>query len=502
MLKLIQQQKLQQKLSPAQIQLMKLLQLPITALEQRIKEEMENNPALADSSEEEITNEEKTEEQKDEDISDEEKQEAEEKEEGTDNEDAAKDDFSPEDYLDDEDEIAYYKLQISNKGKDEEEKNMPMPSSVSFQETLFKQLENLELNQQERTIAEYLLGCMDEDGYLRRDISALADDMAFSQNITASKEEVESVLRLIQDEFEPAGLGARNLQECLKLQLERKKWTSVRAFALKIIEEQMDEFSKKHYAKIAKHFSLSDNLPKLREALDEILKLNPRPGGSAKESGRAAVGIIPDFILVNNSGALELSLGSTYAPNIRVSNIYQQMLNEYSKREDATGKEAAKFVKQKIEGAKMFINNIKERQNTLLNIMKCILEYQREYFLSGDELLLKPMVLKDIANKIKMDLSTVSRVTSTKYIQTDFGTILLKNLFNEAISTDEGEDVSSKKVKKIISDSIAAEKKRKPLTDDALARILHKKGYVIARRTIAKYREMLNIPVSRLRKKL
>lgn len=497
MLKLTQQQKLLLKLSPAQIQLMKLLQLPITALEQRIKEEMESNPALEYSSEEETQ-----EEPEKEELSDEEREAREEMEEGVDNQEAAKEEYDPEDYFDDDDEIAYYKLQVNNKGKDEEEKDLPMVSSVSFQEALVEQLQNLELTERQRTIAEYLIGCIDEDGYIRRDLDSVADDMAFSQNITTTSEELKEVLKMIQDEFEPAGVGARNLQECLKIQLERKKWNETRAFALRIIEEQMEAFSKKHFHKIAKRFQIPENDPKLKEALNEILKLNPRPGGTSKDSARSNLEIIPDFILTNNNGTLELSLNSRNTPDLRISNIYQQMLKEYSGREDKTGKEAVQFVKQKIESAKQFINNIKERQNTLTNIMNAILEYQKEYFLTGDELKLKPMILKDIADKVKLDISTVSRVTSTKYVQTNFGTILLKSLFNEAITTEEGEDISSKKVKKIISDAIQAEDKTKPLTDEALMKILNKQGFVIARRTVAKYREMLNIPVSRMRKKL
>ena len=358
------------------------------------------------------------------------------------------------------------------------------------------------MSEQERVIAEYLLGCVDEDGYLRRDLVSVVDDMAFSQNITTTKEELESVLKLIQDEFEPAGIGAKDLQECLKLQLERKKWTEMRAFALRIIEEQMDEFSKKHYRKIAAYFQMEENDSKLKSALDEILKLNPRPGGSAKESDQMRIDIIPDFILLNNNGTLELSLNSRNAPDLHVARVYQQMLNEYSKRKDKTGLEAVQFVKQKIEGAKSFINNIKERQNTLYSIMSCLLDYQKEYFLTGDELLLKPMILKDISDRVKLDISTVSRVTSTKYVQTNFGTILLKSLFNEAISTEAGEDISSKKIKKIISDAVDAEDKHKPLTDEALMKILNGQSYVIARRTVAKYREMLDIPVARMRKKL
>lgn len=498
MLRQTLQQKLLQKLSPAQIQLMKLLQLPITSLEQRIKEEMEINPALEDSAdaEDEIPSEENESDDQD-DLRDERDETTNEDDEKT-----AKEDFSPEDYLDDDDDIAYYKLQVSNKGKDDEDRDMPMVSSTSFQETLFSQIENLELTEQERIIAEYLLGCIDEDGYIRRELSSVVDDISFSQNITTTEAELESVLRMIQDEFEPVGIGARNLQECLKLQIERKKWTESRGFALKIIEEQMDEFSKKHYSKIAKHFNISENDLKLKEALDEILKLNPRPGGSARDGQKSLITVIPDFILINNNGTLELSLNGRNAPDLRVSNVYQQMLTEYSQRKDKTGQEAVQFVKQKIEGAKSFINNIKERQNTLYSIMKTILEYQKEYFLTGDELQLKPMILKDISDKVKLDISTVSRVTSTKYVQTNFGTILLKSLFNEAISTDEGEDISSKKVKKIISDAIEAEDKHKPLTDEALMQILNKQGFVIARRTVAKYREMMDIPVARMRKKL
>jgi len=491
------QQKLLQKLSPAQIQLMKLLQLPITSLEQRIKEEMEINPALEDNSEEEIDSNEKEEDQQDplDDLGNENEDQL----DGADNETAAKEEFAPEDYLDDDDDIAYYKLQANNKGKDEE-KEMPMASSVSFQETLIGQLENLDLTEHQRMIAEYLLGCIDEDGYIRRELVSIVDDIAFSQNNTTTTEELESILQMIRDEFDPPGIGAKDLQECLRLQLDRKKYTESRALALRIVNEQMDEFSKKHYGKIAKHFNLSED--QIKPALDEILKLNPRPGGASKDSQRSMLSIIPDFILLNNNGVLELSLNSRNAPDLHVSKLYQQMLNEYSQRKDKTGQEAVHFVKQKIEGAKSFINNIKERQNTLYNIMQCILEYQKEYFLTGDELLLKPMILKDISDRVKLDISTVSRVTSTKYVQTNFGTILLKSLFNEALTNDEGEDVSSKMVKKIIADSIEAENKKKPLTDDALTKILNTQGYNIARRTVAKYREMLDIPVARMRKQL
>jgi RNA polymerase sigma-54 factor len=491
------QQKLLQKLSPAQIQLMKLLQLPITSLEQRIKEEMEINPALEDNTEEETEHEEKDEES--EDISDDLSNDNEESLDGADNEAAAKAELSPEDYLDDDDDIAYYKLQVNNKGKDEE-KEMPMASSTSFQETLTSQLENLDLTEQQSLIAEYLLGCIDEDGYLRRELSSIVDDIAFSQNITTTTEELESILQMIRDEFEPAGIGAKDLQECLRLQLDRKKYTEARALALRIVNEQMEEFSKKHYGKIAKHFDLSED--QIKPAVDEILKLNPRPGGSVKDSQRSMLSIIPDFILTNNNGILELSLNSRNAPDLHVSKLYQQMLTEYSSRKDKTGQEAVQFVKQKIEGAKSFISNIRERQNTLYSIMHCIMEYQKEYFLTGDELLLKPMILKDISDRVKLDISTVSRVTSTKYVQTNFGTILLKSLFNEALTNDEGEDVSSKMVKKIISDSIESENKKKPLTDDALTKILNTQGFNIARRTVAKYREMLDIPVARMRKKL
>lgn len=491
------QQKLLQKLSPAQIQLMKLLQLPITALEQRIKEEMEVNPALEDGadSDEEAPQEEN-------ENQDDEREEQEEERETTneDDEQAAKEEFSPEDYLDDDDDIAYYKLQVNNKGKDDDDREMPMASSVSSQEMLLSQLENLDLNDRQRQLAEYLIGCLDEDGYIRRDLPSVADDLSFSQNIQAKPEELEEVLKMIQEEIEPAGVGARNLQECLRLQLERKKWTETRGIALKILTDQMDAFSRKHYEKIARHFSFSQE--EIKPALDEILKLNPRPGGSMKDNSRSMLDVIPDFILQNNNGTLEIVLNSRNAPDIRVARIYQQMLKEYAGRTDKTGKEAALFVKQKIDAAKTFIQNLKERHNTLFSIMSAILEYQKEYFNTGDELNLKPMILKDISEKVGLDISTVSRVTSTKYVQTPFGTVLLKSLFNEAIHTDEGEDVSSKKVKKIIADAIEAEDKRQPLTDDALTKILNKQGYNIARRTVAKYREMLDIPVARMRKQL
>jgi len=482
MLKQTLSQKLLQKLSPQQIQLMKLLQVPTMELEQRIKEEIEENPALEEGKEE--------------------------VDEFADDYDdsgdvtEAEQEFDINDYLDDD--LPQYKTSVSNKGRDDDEKAVPISGGMSFHDILSSQLGLRKMTQKERTIAENIIGNIDDDGYLRRDIEAIVDDLAFTQNVMTTEEEVEDVLFLVQD-FEPAGVGARDLRECLLLQLERLHHGDVAVYtAKKILEKNFEEFTKKHYDKIKSRFEISDD--DLKEAVDVIVKLNPKPGNSLKEStnSKNIQQIIPDFILTEDDGELNLSLNSRNAPQLKVSKQYEQMLRSYS--EGATSskadKEAVQFVKQKLDSAKWFIDAIQQRQQTLMFTMKAILEYQREYFLSGDETQMKPMILKDIADIVGMDISTISRVANSKYIQTPYGIMSLKYFFSESLSTSSGEEVSTREVKKILEDAIDSEDKKKPLTDQKLTDLLKEKGYNIARRTVAKYREQLNIPVARLRKEL
>lgn len=484
MLRQVQSQKLLQKLSPQQIQLMKLLQLPTIALEQRIKEEMEMNPALEEGEEEEETNS---------DLEDENYDDA------APEEDNQRDDFSISDYMDD-DEGASYKLKVNNTSPDEERKEIPFSVGVSFQDILESQLGMKDLDDREYQIALYLIGNLDDDGYLRRDLNSIVDDIAFSQNIDTTEEEMERLLKVIQ-EFDPAGVGARDLRECLLIQLKKKQpQLGIIQLATEVVEKQMDEFSKKHYDKISKKLEIDEEI--LKDVIHEILKLNPRPGNSMADGQKSFQQVIPDFIITIDEGELQLTLNSRNAPELRVSKAYSKMMEEYSKTKDKTSKEASMFVKQKLDGAKWFIDAIQQRSYTLLYTMNAIMEYQRDYFLEGDETLLKPMILKDIAEKVGLDISTISRVANSKYVQTPFGTFLLKTFFSESLSTDSGEEVSTREVKKILEDCIAAESKKKPLTDDKLTKILKEKGYNIARRTIAKYREQLDIPVARLRKEL
>ncbi len=484
MLRQVQSQKLLQKLSPQQIQLMKLLQLPTIALEQRIKEEMEMNPALEEGEEEEETNS---------DLEDENYDDA------APEEDNQRDDFSISDYMDD-DEGASYKLKVNNTSPDEERKEIPFSVGVSFQDILESQLGMKDLDDREYQIALYLIGNLDDDGYLRRDLNSIVDDIAFSQNIDTTEEEMEKLLKVIQ-EFDPAGVGARDLRECLLIQLKKKQpQLGIIQLATEVVEKQMDEFSKKHYDKISKKLEIDEEI--LKDVIHEILKLNPRPGNSMADGQKSFQQVIPDFIINIDEGELQLTLNSRNAPELRVSKAYSKMMEEYSKTKDKSSKEASMFVKQKLDGAKWFIDAIQQRSYTLLYTMNAIMEYQRDYFLEGDETLLKPMILKDIAEKVGLDISTISRVANSKYVQTPFGTFLLKTFFSESLSTDSGEEVSTREVKKILEDCIAAESKKKPLTDDKLTKILKEKGYNIARRTIAKYREQLDIPVARLRKEL
>lgn len=484
MLKQIQTQKLLQKLSPQQIQLMKLLQLPTIALEQRIKEEMELNPALEEGAE---TDEETANDFEDENYDDVSKE-----------EENKRDDFSISDYMD-EDEGSSYKLKINNTSPDEERKEIPFSVGLTFQDVLESQLGLKDLDDRQYQIADYIIGNLDDDGYLRRDLVSIVDDIAFSQNIDTSEQELAELLKVIQ-EFDPAGVGARDLRECLLIQLHRRERTPIVELALKVVDEQMEEFSKKHYDKILKKLEIDDDT--LKEVVHEILKLNPRPGNSMADGQKSFQQVVADFIITSEDGELLLTLNSRNSPELRVNKAYSKMLEEYSKEKDKGSKEASMFVKQKLDGAKWFIDAIQQRGQTLLYTMNAIMEYQRDYFLEGDETLLKPMILKDIAEKVGLDISTISRVANSKYVQTSFGTFLLKSFFSESLSTDSGEEVSTREVKKILKDCIEAESKKKPLTDDKLAKILKEKGYNIARRTIAKYREQLDIPVARLRKEL
>lgn len=492
MLNLKLQQKLLQKLSPQQILVMKLLQIPSIALEQRIKQEIEENPALEELSDTDDTfddNDELEFQDNPDETFEEEKTEEYNKE----------DEFDINDYISD-DEIPSYKLNSFNSSLDDERKENPLVSGTSFQEMLISQLGLRELDQKDLLIGLNIIGNLDDSGYLVRDLSAMVDDLAFTQNIKATTEEIQSVLKIIQD-FDPSGIGARNLQECLMIQLKRKKETKDIDLAVTIVERYFNELTKKHYDKIIKKARITEN--ELKDALNEILKLNPKPGNSLAETSKTNHYILPDFIITNNNGELELTLNSKNAPELRLNKSYLDMLEAYSNnKKSKKSKDALSFVKQKIDSAKWFIDAIKQRQNTLYITMKTIMEYQKAYFLTGDEIKLRPMILKDIADIVNLDISTISRVANSKYVQTPFGTFLLKSFFSESMQTNSGEEVSTREIKKILSDCIEIENKSKPLTDEQLTNILKEKGYSIARRTVAKYREQLNLPVARLRKEL
>lgn len=478
-------QSLQQKLSPQQIQFIKLLQVPTAELDGRIEEELEINPALEEGEDEQP--EEKTEQEEEEfDSAEKEKD----------------DDVDLNEYLGDDDSIGY-KMQSEGNG-DEEDRDMPIPMATSLHEQLMSQLGYLGLNEHQFAIGKQLVGSIEADGYIRRELEAIVNDMAFSQGIDTTVEEVETILKKIQS-FDPSGIAARNLQECLLLQLERMDngHDIDVAVAKKIIEECFEEFTKKHYQKIQKKLGTEDE-EFVRDAMELIVKLNPKPGSGSSTGMVKNQYIMPDFILNNNNGKLELSLNSKNAPELRISKSYTEMFKAYDKgdKKDKKLKEAVTFVKQKLDAAKWFIDAIKQRQQTLLRTMKAIVDFQYEFFQEGDETKLKPMILKDIAGMINMDISTVSRVASSKAVQTDFGIFPLKYFFSEGIATDSGEEVSSREVKQIIKDIIGGEDKNKPFSDDKLETILNEKGYNIARRTVAKYREQLNIPVARLRKEM
>jgi RNA polymerase sigma-54 factor len=474
---------------------MKLLQVPTANLEERIKEEMEENPAL------ELTedgHEDMGEEGIDEfDTTGEEDFDLDGSEDEYDNIDIS-------DYVQDEDEVGDYRLRDENYPELDEGKTIPHPVESSFHEILLEQLGMLELSDEYNRIAEQIVGSIDEDGYLRRETESIVDDLAFRQNIHVSTVQIEDLITTIQ-QFDPPGIASRNLRECLLLQLKRKQVTiddPAITMAIRILEKYFEEFTKKHYEKIQRVLNLSDE--ELRDAIGQILKLNPKPGGNVGESKNGETYMIPDFFIYNNSGKLEVTLNSRNAPDLRVSEGYRDMLREYDKgtKKDKRQKEAVLFIKQKIDAAKWFIDAIKQRQNTLLLTMEAILDHQHEFFMTGDETNLKPMILKDIAEQTLLDISTVSRVANSKFVQTEFGTYRLKFFFSESLSTESGEEVSTREVKKILSDMIQAESKRKPLSDEKLTEMLQEKGYNIARRTVAKYREQLNIPVARLRKAL
>jgi RNA polymerase sigma-54 factor len=490
------QQKLLQKLSPQQIQLMKLLQVPTANLEERIKEEMEENPALEQA--EEGHEDGFEEDAQDEfDSSDEEDFDMDGSEDEYDNIDISE-------YVHDEDEVGDYRLRDDHYPEMEEGKTIPHRVETSFHESLLEQLGLLTMTEDERKVAEQVVGSIDDDGYLRRETSSIVDDLAFRQNIHTTEQEVELLIRRVQ-QFEPAGIAARNLQECLLLQLHRKQVHAQDpsiAWAIDILDQYFEEFTKKHYEKIQRGLEITED--DLRDAIAQILRLNPKPGGNVGESNKGETYVIPDFFVYNNGGKLELTLNSKNAPDLRISEGYREMLRDYEKgsKKDKRQKEAVLFIKQKIDAAKWFIDAIKQRQNTLMLTMQAILEHQDEFFRTGDETTLKPMILKDIAEDTSLDISTVSRVANSKFVQTEFGTYRLKFFFSESLSTDSGEEVSTREVKKILSNMVEAENKRKPLSDEKLTDMLQEKGYNIARRTVAKYREQLNIPVARLRKSL
>ncbi|HLV41610.1 MAG TPA: RNA polymerase factor sigma-54 [Brumimicrobium sp.] len=473
-------QKMEQKLSPQQIQLMKLLQVPTMELDQRIKQELEVNPALEEGKEE---------------LEDEFEQEEYEEEASEDERD-----FDIDEYLSD-DEPAY-KTSISNRSKDDEDKSMPLSSSTSFQERMLSQLNMQVLTEEEVVIATYLIGSLDDAGYLERDLEAIVDDLAFSQNLITTEEDLEAILKYVQ-KLDPPGVGARDLQECLMIQMERRQDGDITRYtALKILQDYFDEFTKKHYQKIIHGMEISEE--DLKEAVHEIIRLNPKPGGSLKESSKSLQQVVPDFQIMEEDGKLTLTLNGRNAPELKVSQGYKKMLQNYSEgaKLNKSDKETLTFVKSKLDSAKWFIDAIQQRQNTLFSTMTAIMNYQKEYFLTGDDTQLRPMILKDIAEIVDLDISTISRVANSKFVQTQYGTFSLKHFFSESLTNDSGEEVSTREVKQILLEAVEDENKRKPLTDEKLAQLLKEKGYNIARRTVAKYREQLNIPVARLRKEL
>nr|WP_315249681.1 RNA polymerase factor sigma-54 [uncultured Flavobacterium sp.] len=488
MLKQFLNLKISQKLSPQQIQLMKLIQLPTQAFEQRLLEEMNENPALESGKEEDDY-------EKDEFDT----------EEYDDYEDSESDRIDAEDINIDEylnsDDTPDYKTQANNYSDDDETKETPFAAAISFHQDLINQLNTFILNDEQRDIAEFLVGSIDDTGYIRRSTADLVDDMAFTQGLYTTEKQVENILNIIH-ELEPTGVGARDLQECLLLQLKHKTPTESVDLATTIIDQHFDAFVRKHYDKLIQKFGISNE--QLKNAIHEIERLNPKPGGSFSGNNKITENIVPDFAIRIVDGELELTLNGRNAPSLHISKDYQEMMQTYkeSKDKSSSQKDAVQFIKQKLDSAKWFIDAIKQRQDTLFVTMNAIMHYQKDYLLDGDETRLKPMILKDIADMIGLDISTVSRVANSKYVETPYGTKLIKEFFSEAMKNDQGEDVSTLEIKRILQNTIEEEDKKNPLPDDLLAEILKEKGYPIARRTIAKYREQLEIPVARMRKKL
>lgn len=485
MLKQHLQFKLSQKLSPQQIQLMKLIQLPTQAFEQRLKQELEENPALESGKEES-------------DILDDVYEDT--YDDSADNENIDTEEINIDDYLSD-DEIPDYRTQANNYSAEDDDKSVPYAAGTSFNQYLLNQLNTVYLDDQEWAIAEFLVGSVDESGYIRRPLADIMDDLAFTQNIYVEEEKIEQVLKIVQD-LDPPGVAARSLDECLIIQLKRKGQKPSIELAISILEKSFDHFTKKHYSKLIQKHHITEE--ELKDAISEIEKLNPKPGGSYSGNTRMIEHIVPDFSIKILDGELELSLNGRNAPELHVSKDYNNMLEGYknAKEKSKSQKDTVMFIKQKLDAAKWFIDAIKQRQQTLFVTMNTIMEYQKEYFITGDERKLRPMILKDIADKIDMDVSTVSRVANSKYVDTPYGTKLIKDFFSESMKNEQGEDVSTKEIKKILETVISDEEKKKPLTDAKLATILKDRGYPIARRTVAKYREQLGIPVARLRKEI
>ncbi len=486
MLKQQLQQKLQQRLSPAQIQVIKMLEIPVLELEERIQQELEENPALEEGRESQNS------EDSESDF-----------DEAEPNDDNFADEYNYDDYESDDD-IPDYRLKTNNFSKDDKREEIPFSAGMTFHEHLVEQQGLLHLSPKEHSLIEYIIGNIDDEGYLRRTPEAMVDDILFFSGVSIDDKEIHRLIKVIQ-QLDPPGVAASSLQECLLLQLERKEKSDATDIAIKIIENYFEEFSKKHYDKILRGLYISED--DLKEALAEIIRLNPKPGnawgGGILE--RTMSIIIPDFILENNNGKLVVHLNNSNVPELRISNTYNEMLTNYSaseKNQNKETKDAAIFVRQKIESARWFIDAIRQRQETLLETMKAIVEVQYDFFIEGDDTFLRPMILKDIADRTGYDISTISRVSSSKYVQTDFGIYPLKHFFSEAITNESGEEVSTKEIKQILQNCIDNEDKRKPLNDDALSEKLKEKGYPIARRTVAKYREQLSIPVARLRKEI
>jgi len=479
--------KLQQKLSPQQIQLMKLLQVPTAELEQRVKQEIEENPALEEG------------EDHDEEDTPTEDQAIAESQEVEGNEENERDDFDMSDYFQDDD-TPDYKLSVNNSGPDDEERDIPLAGGSTFQDNMKAQLSLRNVDERITMLAENLIGNLDEDGYLRRDLDSIVNDLAFTQNVMCEVTELQKALKVLQS-LDPPGVAARDLRECLLIQVERMPHSLEQRVAQEILDKNFEAFSKKHYDRILDRLEIDEEA--LKGAIDLIVHLNPKPGNTMRETDKPSQEIIPDFAVMAIDGMLELSLNGRNAPELRVSRAYREMIKDYSRnKKDKDQRDALQFIKQKLDSAKWFIDAIKQRQNTLLVTMEAIMEHQREFFLTGDETKMKPMILKDIAERVGLDISTISRVANSKYVQTNYGTFLLKFFFSESLTNEAGEEVSTREVKKILKDAIEAEEKRKPLTDDELTALLKGKGYNIARRTVAKYREQLSIPVARLRKEL